>query len=516
MKKLLLTFSACVPLLALSQGDVKVTFTNNKTISLPMEAVDSMQSDPKQQTFHMSYSSDDVKKISFSETVSESDVNLKASDKAQVFNQLFSMSVKEDGGETTVSFTGDADPIVAFPPKTESFVPSFSTSGSHIFINGKVWNEGDKINVGKNIEVKVAAYNGDVRTYHFDAVTPSSPVIEIKTNGLSTDWSDLKSISVDGKSLDACKIKVKGGSYDPNEKNSYNIKFDSKQEILNITKNKRWTLEANAGDPACIRALLGYNIASRLSGSWNPQAKEVALIVDGKYMGCYLISEQPRVCKGRVESGMVMCIEDAPDEGDDFFKSRLFNSVFIMKDPETGVDGTKLVRTREVMEKLEQAIADKKWSQVHTMLDIESVAEWTVVNEIAKNNKSFASDTYIYIDDDKKIHFIPSTQSAKAFNADSDTEEFTAYDRNWLTLLKDDSEFKSALKSAFDKISKAESDILSWIDDTSAQTIGDALANSYATSLNSMNLNRESYDNEIANLKDWLSARIKWLSNEWK
>ena len=508
MKRLLLTFSACVPLLALSQGDVKVTFTNNKTISLPMEAVDSMQSDPTQQTIHMSYSSDDVKKISFSETVSESDVDLKASDKAQPFNQLFSMST---GYKYVVSFADGANPIVPFPPKTESFVPSFSTSGSYIFINGKVWKEGDEVKIGKNIEVKVVAYNGDVRTYHFDAVTPSSPVIEIKTNGLSTDWSDLKSISVDGKSLDACKIKVKGGSYDPNEKNSYNIKFDSKQEILNITKNKRWTLEANAGDPACIRALLGYNIASRLSGSWNPQAKEVALIVDGKYMGCYLISEQPRVCKGRVESGMVMCIEDAPDEGDDFFKSRLFNSVFIMKDPETGVDGAKLVRTREVMEKLEQAIADKKWSQVHTMLDIESVAEWTVVNEIAKNNKSFASDTYIYIDDDKKIHFIPSTQSAKAFNADSDTEGFTAYDRNWLTLLKDDSDFNSALKKAFEKVSKAESDILSWIDKTSDQNVGDALANSYSSSFNS-----ETYKNEIADLKDWLSARIKWLSSEWK
>ena len=119
--------------------------------------------------------------------------------------------------------------------------------------------------------------------------------------------------------------------------------------------------------------------------------------------------------------------------------------------------------------------------------------------------------TYIYIDDDKKIHFIPSTQSAKAFNADSDVEGFTAYDRNWLTLLKDDSDFNSALKKAFEKVSKAESDILSWIDKTSDQNVGDALANSYSSSFNS-----ETYKNEIADLKDWLSARIKWLSSEWK
>ena len=508
MKRLLLTFSACVPLLALSQGDVKVTFTNNKTVSFPMVAVDSMQSDTKQQTFHMSYSSDDVRKISFSETVSESDVDLKASDKAQPFNQLFSMST---GYSFYVYFPDGVKPIVPFPPKTESFVPSFSTSGSYIFINGKAWKEGDEVKIGKNIEVKVVAYNGDVHTYYFDAITPSCPVIELKTNKLSGEWSDLKSISVDGKVLDACKIKAKGGNYDSSDKNSFNIKFDSKQEILGITKNKRWTLEANTADFACIRALLGYNIAGRVSGSWNPQAKEVVLIIDGTYIGFYLISEQPRVCKGRVESGMVMCIEDAADEGDDFFTSKLFNSVFTIKDPETGVDGAKLVRTREVMEKLEKAIADKKWSQVHDMLDIESVAEWTVVNEVAKNDKSFASDTYIYIDDDKKIHFIPSTQSAKAFNADSDTEGFTAYDRNWLTLLKDDSEFKSALKKAFEKVSKAESDILSWIDKTSDQNVGDALANSYSSFYNS-----ETYKNEIADLKNWLSARIKWLSSEWK
>ena len=161
MKRLLLTFSACVPLLALSQGDVKVTFTNNKTVSFPMVAVDSMQSDTKQQTFHMSYSSDDVRKISFSETVSESNVDLKVSDKAQPFNQLFSMST---GYSFYVYFPDGVKPIVPFPPKTESFVPSFSTSGSYIFINGKAWKEGDEVKVGKNIEVKVVAYNGDVHT----------------------------------------------------------------------------------------------------------------------------------------------------------------------------------------------------------------------------------------------------------------------------------------------------------------------------------------------------------------
>lgn len=511
MKKFLLTFSACVPLFAFSQGEVKVTFTNNKTISLPMEAVDSMLSEPNQQFFHLSYSSDDVKNISFSETVSEKDVDLKASDNPQPFNQLFSMSAETKEIKVYASFADGANPIIPLLPKTESFVPSFSTSGSYIFINGKAWKEGDEVKIGKNIEVKVVAYNGDVRTYHFDAVIPSCPIIELKTNGLSTDWSDLKSISVDGKSLDACKIKVKGDSYDSSKKNSFNIKFDSKQEILNITKNKRWTLEANAGDFACIRGLLGYEIANRISGSWNPQAKEVALIMDGHYIGFYLISEQPRVCKGRVEEGIVMCIEDAPDEGDDYFKSQLFNSLFIMKDPNTGMDGAKLVRTREVVEKLEQAIAAKKWSQVHSMLDIQSVAEWTVINEVAKNDKSFGSDTYIYMDDDKKIHFIPSTQSAKAFNADSDTEGFTAYDRNWVSLLKDDSDFNSALKKAFEKVKSAETDILAWIDKKADQNAGDALANSYSSSYNS-----ETYKNEIANLKDWLSARIKWLSSEWK
>ncbi len=509
-----LLLSACVPLLLSAQGKVKVTFKDGNTLSLPIEAVDSMKSDTNHQKFCMSYSTDDIKKFSFSETISAKDVDLKASDKAQTFNQLFSMSAIVDGNEISVPFGDVSNQTIAFPPKTEYFSPSFSTSGIHIFINSKIWNENDKINIGKNIEIKVAAYNGDTRTYHLDAITPSCPIIEIKTNGLSSNWTDLKSISVDGKTLDKCEIKVKGGEYDANEKNSFNIKFDSKQEILGITKNKRWTLEANAGDPACIRGLLGYNIASRVSKSWNPQAKKVALIVDGKYVGCYLISEQPRVCKGRVEDGCLMSINDSADKEDDFFKSTISNAVFVMKDPETGMDGTKIVRTREAVKELEKAIEAKKWSSVHSMLDIESVAEWTVINEIAKNEKSFASDTYIYIDDEKKIHFIPSTQSAKAFNADSDAEGFTAYDRNWIALLKNDSDFNSALKKAFEKITSAEKDILSWIDKEAEQTVGDALANNNL-SRNGIT-NPDTYDKEIANLKSWLSARIKWLSSEWK
>ncbi|MCQ2189632.1 MAG: CotH kinase family protein [Paludibacteraceae bacterium] len=457
----------------------------------------------------MSYSTEDLKKVSFSKTVSANDVDLKTADKIQTFNQLFSMSVKINGKEVSVPFADAANPTIAFPPRTESFTPSFSTSGSHIFVNGKMWNDGDKINVDKDIVIKVAAFNGDIHTYRLDAISPSSPILELKTDGLSADWSDLKSISIDGKALGACEIKAKGGEYNPNEKNSFNIKFDEKQEILGITKNKRWTLEANAGDVACIRGLLGYNIANRISGSWNPQAKKVALIVDGKYVGCYLLSEQPRVCKGRVENGNLMSIEDKADQGDDHFSSSIFNSVFIMKDPETGMDGVNLVRTRDLVEKLEQAIMAKKWSEVHSMLDIQSVAEWVVVNEVAKNDKAFASDTYLYIDDDKKIHFIPSTQSAKAFNADSDYEGFTAYDRNWISLLKNDSDFTSAVKKAFGKISSSEKEILSWIDEDTEKTMGDALANASIC-------NRADYDKEIANLKAWLSARIKWLSNQWK
>ena len=204
-----------------------------------------------------------------------------------------------------------------------------------------------------------------------------------------------------------------------------------------------------------------------------------------------------------------MSIEDKADEGDDFFKSTLFGSVFVMKDPETGMDGATLVRTRDLVEKLEQAIVAKKWSEVHSMLDIQSVAEWVVVNEIAKNDKAFSGDTYLYVDDDKKIHFIPSTQSAKAFNADSDYEGFTAYERNWVSLLKSDADFTSAVKKAFEKISSSEKEILSWIDDEAEKTIGDALANASIS-------NRADYDNEIASLKAWLSARIKWLSNQWK
>lgn len=505
-------YCACTSFFCLhsnAQGDVNVIFKDGKKIPVPMNAVDSMQSTPKQQIFYMSYSIDDLKKVSFSKTVSANDVDLKAVDKVQAFNQIFKMSVKVDGGEVSVPFADVANPTIAFPPNTESFVPSFTTSGSLIYVNGKLWNEGDKVNVGKGIEIKVVAYNGDIRTYLLDAITPSSPILEIKTNGLSADWSDLRSISLAGKALGSCEIKAKGGEYNPKEKNNFNIKFDEKQEILGIIQNKRWTLESNVGDPACIRGLLGYNIASRVTNSWNPKAKKIALIIDGKYTGCYLISEQPRVCKGRVESGNLMSIEDKADEGDDFFKSTLFSSVFVMKDPETGMDGATLVRTRDLVEKLEQAIVAKKWSDVHSMLDIQSVAEWVVVNEIAKNDKSFSSDTYLYVDDAKKIHFIPSTQSAKAFNADTDNEGFTAYERNWVSLLKSDADFTSAVKKAFEKISSSEKDILSWIDDEAEKTTGDALANASIC-------NRGDYDKEIANLKAWLSARIKWLSNQWK
>ena len=85
------------------------------------------------------------------------------------------------------------------------------------------------------------------------------------------------------------------------DKKPYKIKFDKKQDILGMGKNKHWALLANRFDGSMLRNRLAMYIASRLGMEYTPKMLPVDLVIDGKYMGSYYLSELVRIGKNRVD-----------------------------------------------------------------------------------------------------------------------------------------------------------------------------------------------------------------------
>ena len=83
-------------------------------------------------------------------------------------------------------------------------------------------------------------------------------------------------------------------------KKPYNIKFDSKQDILGMGKAKSWCLIANWVDTSHLRNYMAYELACML-GMGTPDCELVALCVNDVFEGIYLITEKVGLNSYRTE-----------------------------------------------------------------------------------------------------------------------------------------------------------------------------------------------------------------------
>lgn len=109
----------------------------------------------------------------------------------------------------------------------------------------------------------------------------------------------------------ATTIKLRGSSSTYADKKSYKLKFNEKQNPLDIgdSKGKPWLLIANYSDHSLLRNFTAYHLAEKLTGmSYSPNCSSVELYLNGEYQGVYLLCEDKNVNKNRV------AIEEAPDK----------------------------------------------------------------------------------------------------------------------------------------------------------------------------------------------------------
>ncbi len=97
------------------------------------------------------------------------------------------------------------------------------------------------------------------------------------------------------------RVKGRGNTTWEWPKKPYLIAFDSRQSVLGMPKHKRWILLANFMDRTLMRNLVSMKVSSMMTGlAWTPRCVPVELILNGKHKGSYLLIEQVRVDKNRV------------------------------------------------------------------------------------------------------------------------------------------------------------------------------------------------------------------------
>ena len=99
-------------------------------------------------------------------------------------------------------------------------------------------------------------------------------------------------------------LEIRGrGNYTWNDfdKKPYRLKLDAKTSLLGMKRNKHWALMANADDYlGGLRNTVGYELSRRLGLAWTPAQQPVEVVLNGDYIGLYMLTETIRVEPDRV------------------------------------------------------------------------------------------------------------------------------------------------------------------------------------------------------------------------
>lgn len=343
-------------------------------------------------------------------------------------------------------------------------------------------------------------------------------------------------------------IKGRGNSTWNLPKKPYQIKFETKTDLLGMGKAKKWILLANYWDKTLMRNAITYNLANKICSDFSTECRFVDVFINGQYRGNYLLTEKIEFGKERIdddaEDGAVLfeleqkyrhsdcsacLITDAgvhvtvkePEENDGFESTAQFNS---FKD-----------QCRIDLNKVEQVLSGG-YDSYSKFIDVESFVDWYILNELAKNyDAAFVTSTYCYFTSDGILHMGPVWDVDVCFGNQDVTYPGTVdnglnyynyrSDKGaWYMELFKDEYFVSMLKDRWSQLFEEGyiDDIFKDIDKT-ASYISESQKQDQKRWPEAMGITHVrgkgtpyfNFSDEVKHLTKYLRERVEWLDSQW-
>ena len=342
----------------------------------------------------------------------------------------------------------------------------------------------------------------------------------------------------------AVRVRLRGNSSRSVPKKSYKLHFPDKANPLQTGKGKAktWVLTANYYDASLLRNWTALQIGAKLDGlPYTPRCRSAELYVDGEYYGVYLLTEAVSVNKHRVH------ITEAPDQIAD--NGYLLEMTRYAKTPSFLVDcfrfevkstlsGDEETAQQQVdyisgyTEEALRALKSGEQAAAAQYLDIRSLVDNCIVNEICKNVDVGWDSYYLSKDAGGKLTFHPVWDFDIAFGNCLFTTVYTAVEGEGMFALSDSTADCNpwlcyAMRCAWfrDLLKERWAEMRAAFQELPAEILAEAKANSAAYQRNfdrlsaqmgfmpgndpSVDYNTHMRQAEL--LADWVSARIGWL-----
>ena len=201
------------------------------------------------------------------------------------------------------------------------------------------------------------------------------------------------------------KIKGRGNTSWDADKKGFNVTYDDAVEVGTMQKCKKFSLISNFQDASLNRNRLLYDLADEISVPYASDSRFVEFYVNGEYLGNYQMCEKVDVGKntlmpdiddedylnyldGSQTNFEFVCEIDAGPDDDDFTVRAGNGNNLTMKAPELeeGDDGySKVQRFIKAKYDLMYKKVTENATNVNDYIDIESLAQVYLINELGKN-----------------------------------------------------------------------------------------------------------------------------------
>lgn len=279
------------------------------------------------------------------------------------------------------------------------------------------------------------------RSYAVSVTNTGLPVAVLEHDGGTVEWAEA-GIMIRGKEEDwgeshftlynadgtvdveraLCGSRLRGNSTQNFPKKPFALKFDEKVGVQGLPTDKRWELLANWMDRTMLRNTVAFDVAAKVAGAWadglgwNPRGVNVELVINGRHVGNYFLCEKVKIDGDRIDikdcyedvveggiadpavgdCGYLLEFDDAMDEVNVFRTERGLPVMFKDEVPE---NGTLFNAVKDKVEDIENYLESGNYSSAYALLDINSVIDWFLVQELAMNDEyKHPKSAYMYID----------------------------------------------------------------------------------------------------------------------
>ena len=332
------------------------------------------------------------------------------------------------------------------------------------------------------------------------------------------------------------------------DKGSYEITLPGPEDLLRMNTGKDWLILSLDNDKSMLRTYAGLELSRLLGAYYTPDVRFIELFVNGSYEGTYMLCEKVEMDGNRLNiskakpgkitgsaltGGYLMKTdsssavkgnteESAP--GKNFYFS-MDNAYILPGAAENSrlkfrqtknLSNEQFTYIKQYMKTAEKALFSENFNTpgsddaYYNYFSINNIISWYINEEIFKNpNDPNYITTYLYKERDGGVSFGPVWYFGfGAGNSDfknaADIKGWYVRRNSWVARMFEDERFKELFNSKWAEIKDNIKDSLFAKIDAGAVQLAESVRYS--------SISEADHNNEVKNLKDWLSQRIDWMN----